>query len=82
MCQVPCVRCQASCVSCEMSEKATAGDTDLEQEPVFPPNWEICGQNRPKSNVAMAYGFFLEIGYGFYRDVGRFLLGNYLVQHL
>ena len=41
-----------------MSEKATAGDTDLEQEPVFPPNWEICGQNRPKSNVAMAYGFF------------------------
>ena len=33
MCKVSTFRCHVSCVSCEMSEEATARDTDLEQEP-------------------------------------------------
>ena len=41
ICKVSPVRCHMSHVSCEMSEKALAGDTDLEQEPVVPSNWEI-----------------------------------------
>ena len=53
MCKVSTVRFQVSCVSCEISEKATAGDTDLEQEPVVLPIGKYV-QNRPRSNVAMA----------------------------
>ena len=53
MCKVSPVSCHVSCVSGEISEKAKDGDTDLEQEPVIPTNWKY-GQNRPKSNIAMA----------------------------
>ena len=51
-----------SCVSCEMSEKATARNTDLEQEPVVQMQW-------PK--------VFLEKIYGLFKVFGLFLLNIY-----
>ena len=83
MCKVSTFRCHVSCVSCEMSEEATAKNTDLEQEPAgtrASSPTHLGNMVRIDQKLMLQWPKdFLEIGYGLIGVLGLFYYDNYLV---